>query len=131
MLKKHKMEIRYNKGVKKNKINKIDNTTMMIEKNAKFTATMTFNSDKELVQTLRAELNLGEKECMHFLIKVALQNKEALVALATEHNAEVEKEKAEKKVMQIAAYKAKYTEMRALMKVAKEKVEKKKAKKGE
>ena len=42
----------------------------MIEKNAKFTATMTFNSDKELVQTLRDELKLGEKECMHFLIKV-------------------------------------------------------------
>ena len=104
---------------------------MMIEKNAKFTATMTFNSDKELVQTLRNELNLGEKECMHFLIKVALQNKEALVAMATEHNAEVEKEKAEKKVAQIAAYKAKYAEMRALMKAAKEKVAKKKVKKGE
>jgi len=109
---------------------------MTIEKNAKFTATMTFNSDKELVQTLRNELNLGEKECMHFLIKVALQNKEALVALATEHNAEVEKEKAEKKVAQVAAYKAKYAEVRALMKAAKNKVEekvekKKKVKKGE
>lgn len=104
---------------------------MMIEKNAKFTATMTFNSDKELVQTLRTELNLGEKECMHFLIKVAMENKEALIALATEHNAEVEKEKAEKKVLQIAAYKAKYAEVRAMMKVAKEKIEKKKVKKGE
>lgn len=97
---------------------------MMIEKNAKFTATMTFNSDKELVQSLREELNLGEKECMHFLIKVAMQNKDALIALATEHNAEVEKVKAEKKVAQMAAYKAKYAEMRALLKAAKNKVKK-------
>jgi hypothetical protein len=89
---------------------------MTIEKNAKFTATMTFNSDKVLVQSLRDELKLGEKECMHLLIKVALQNKEALVDMATEHNAEVEKVKAEKKVAQIAAYKAKYAKMRALMK---------------
>ena len=104
---------------------------MTIEKNAKFTATMTFNSDKELVQNLRDELNLGEKECMHFLIKVAMQNKDALVAMAAEYNEVAEKEKAEKKVAQIAAYKAKYAEMRALMKAAKEKVEKKKVKKGE
>lgn len=92
---------------------------MTIEKNAKFTATMTFNSDKELVQNLRDELNLGEKECMHFLIKVAMLNKDALIALATEHNEVAEKEKAEKKVAQLAAYKAKYAEVRAMMKAAK------------
>ena len=102
---------------------------MTIEKNAKFTATMTFNSDKELVQNLREELNLNEKEAMHFLIKVALQNKEALIAMAAEHNAAAEKEKAEKKVAQTAAYKAKYAEVRALMKAAKVKVEDKKDKK--
>ena len=104
---------------------------MQIEKNAKFTATMTFNSDKEFVQTLREELQLGEKETMHFIIKTAILHREELESMAREYNEELAKEKAEKKVAQMAAYKAKYAEMRALMKAAKAKVEKKKTKKGE
>lgn len=101
---------------------------MQIEKNAKFTATMTFNSDKEFVQTLRDELNLGEKETMHFIIKTAILHREELESMAREYNEELAKEKAEKKVAQMAAYKAKYAEMRALMKAAKAKVAKKKSK---
>ena len=91
----------------------------MIEKNAKFTATMTFNSDKELVQKLREELQLGEKETMHFIIKTALQNREVLESMAREFAEEAAKEKAEKKALQLAAYKAKYAELRAAMKKVK------------
>ncbi len=99
----------------------------MIEKNAKFTATMTFNSDKEFVQQLREELQLGEKETMHFIIKTAMQNRELLESLAREYNEELAKEKAEKKALQLAAYKAKYAELRAAMKKVKVKGKSKKA----
>lgn len=97
----------------------------MIEKNAKFTATMTFNSDKEFVQQLREELQLGEKETMHFIIKTAILHREVLESMAREYGEGLAKEKAEKKALQVAAYKAKYAEMRALMKAAKAKVAKK------
>jgi len=50
-------------------------------KEAKFTATMVFNADKEVVQELRNEFDLSEKEMMSFLLQVALKHKDELSEL--------------------------------------------------
>lgn len=96
-------------------------------KEAKFTATMVFNADKELVQTLRDELNIGEKELMNKLIEFGLQHKAEIAAWAAEVNAEAEAEKAANKVARYEAYKLKMKEARAM--IAAQKAKKVKAKK--
>ena len=60
----------------------------------KFTATMVFNSDKELVQELRNEFDLGEKELMALLIQTALDNKEGLTERVTNFKEALEASKA-------------------------------------
>lgn len=97
-------------------------------KEAKFTATMVFNADKELVQTLRDELNIGEKELMNKLIEFGLQHKAEIAAWAAEVNAEAEAEKAANKVARYEAYKEKMKEARQLLAAQKAKKAKAKAK---
>jgi len=96
-------------------------------KEAKFTATMTFNSDKEIVQNLRAELNIGEKELMNKLIEFGLQHKAEIAEWAAQMNAEAEAEKEANKVARYEAYKEKMKEARAM--IAAQKAKKVKAKK--
>ena len=60
----------------------------------KFTATMVFNSDKELVQELRNEFDLGEKELMSLLIQTALDNKEGLTERVQNYKEALEASKA-------------------------------------
>lgn len=69
----------------------------MKHKEQKFTATMTFNVDKELVQDLRNEFDVGEKEIMSFLIHTALQHRDELEARVTDYKTEVQKAKDAKK----------------------------------
>ena len=64
------------------------------ETNIKFTAAMTFNADKEVIQNWRERCNLGEKEMMRVLLRVADDNAEAVVAKADAYKAEVELEHA-------------------------------------
>lgn len=66
-------------------------------KDAKFTATMTFNTDKELVQDLRDEFDVGEKEMMSFLIHTAIQHRAELEARVADYKAELQKVKDAKK----------------------------------
>lgn len=66
-------------------------------KENKFTATMTFNTDKELVQGLRNEFNIGEKEMMSFIIHTAIQHQAELEARVADYKAELEKVKDVKK----------------------------------
>lgn len=100
-------------------------------KEAKFTATMVFNSDKEVVQALRDELNLGEKELMNKLIEFGLQHKAEIEAWAAEVSALAEAEKAANKVARYEAYKEKMKEARQLLAAQKAKKVKAKAKKVE
>jgi hypothetical protein len=65
-------------------------------KDTKFTAAMTFNTDKELVQELRAEFDVGEKEMMTFLIHTALANREDLAARIANYKEAIEYVKAQK-----------------------------------
>ena len=60
----------------------------------KFTATMVFNSDKELVQELRNEFDLAEKELMSLLIQTALDNKEGLTERVQNYKEALEASKA-------------------------------------
>ena len=94
-------------------------------KDAKFTATMVNNSDKEIVQNLRAELNVGEKELMNKLIEFGLQHKEEIAAWAAELNAAAEAEKEANKVARYEMYKEKMKEARALIAAQKPKKVKK------
>jgi hypothetical protein len=100
-------------------------------KDAKFTATMVNNSDKEIVQNLRAELNVGEKELMNKLIEFGLQHKEEIAAWAAELNAAAEAEKEANKLARYELYKEKMKEARAIIAAQKpkkaEKAEKAKA----
>lgn len=64
-------------------------------KDAKFTATMTFNADKELVQELRTEFDIGEKEMMTFLIHTALANRSDLEARIANYKEAIETAKAQ------------------------------------
>ena len=48
--------------------------------NTHFTAAMLFNADKEVVQSLRTDHDLGEKELMRAIINVALDNPTLLAA---------------------------------------------------
>ena len=66
-------------------------------KETKFTATMTFNTDKELVQDLRNEFDVGEKEMMSFLIHTAIQHRAELEARVADYKAELQKVKDAKK----------------------------------
>lgn len=64
---------------------------------AKFTATMTYNTDKELVQDLRNEFDVGEKQMMSFLIHTAIQHRAELEARVADYKAELQKVKDVKK----------------------------------
>lgn len=66
-------------------------------KDTKFTATMTFNTDKELVQDLRNEFDIGEKEMMSFLIHTAIQHRDEIETRVADYKAEVQKVKDAKK----------------------------------
>ena len=96
-------------------------------KEAKFTATMTFNADKEIVQSLREELNVGEKELMNQLIAFGLQHKAEIAEWAAKLNAEAAAEKEANKLARYEAYKVKMKEARQLL--AAQKAKKVKAKK--
>jgi|694.fasta_scaffold29426_10 hypothetical protein len=98
-------------------------------KDAKFTATMTFNADKELVQELRTEFDIGEKEMMTFLIHTALANrsdlearvanyKEAIEAVKAQKIAEKEAEKEAEKAEKLAAKEVAKAEKEAAMNAA-------------
>jgi myo-inositol catabolism protein IolC len=66
-------------------------------KDTKFTTTMTFNTDKELVRDLRNEFDIGEKEMMSFLIRIAIQHRDELEARVADYKSEVQKVKDLKK----------------------------------
>jgi hypothetical protein len=66
-------------------------------KETKFTATMTFNTDKELVQDLRNEFDIGEKQLMSFIIHTALQHRSEIEARVVDYKAELQKVKDVKK----------------------------------
>jgi hypothetical protein len=98
-------------------------------KDAKFTATMTFNTDKELVQELRTEFDIGEKEMMTFLIHTALANradlearianyKEAIESVKAQKIAEKEAEKEAAKAEKVSAKEAAKAEKEAAMEAA-------------
>jgi len=57
---------------------------MSNEKNNKFTAAMTFNTDKVTIQELRDKCNLGEKEMMRIILKVVLNHEPELLDAADE-----------------------------------------------
>jgi hypothetical protein len=97
-------------------------------KEAKFTATMVFNVDKDLVQALRQKLNVGEKELMNKMITFAMQHEAEIEAWAAEVNAANEAEKAANKVARYEAYKLKMKEARQLLAAQKAKKAKAKAK---
>lgn len=59
------------------------------EKNTRFTAAMTFNADKERIQTLRNTHDLGEKEMMHVLLNVVEHSKDEVAAAVVAYNAQV------------------------------------------
>ena len=88
-------------------------------KEAKFTATMTFNSDKEIVQNLRAGLNVGEKELMNKLIEFGMLHLDEISNWAAEVNAAAEAEKEANKVASYEAYKEKMKEARAFIAASK------------
>ena len=64
-------------------------------KDTKFTAAMVFNTDKELVQDLRTEFDIGEKEMMTFLIHTALANRSDLEARIANYKEAIETAKAQ------------------------------------
>jgi len=89
-------------------------------KDAKFTATMTFNTDKELVQELRAEFDVGEKEMMTFLIHTALANREDLAARIANYKDAIESVKAHVKAQKLAEKAAEKEAAKAEKEAAKE-----------
>lgn len=70
---------------------------MSTNKTEKFTATMTYNVDKELVQELRKEFDINERTMMSFLIHTAIQHRTELEARVADYKAEVQKVKDAKK----------------------------------
>lgn len=68
-------------------------------KDTKFTATMTFNTDKELVQDLRNEFDIGEKQLMSFIIHTALQHRSEIEARVVDYKTELQKAKDAKKAI--------------------------------
>ncbi len=75
-----------------NKHKQTNATNMPKETNIKFTAAMTFNSDKEVIQNWRDRCGLGEKEMMRVLLRVADDNADAVVAKAEAYKVEVQAE---------------------------------------
>lgn len=88
-------------------------------KDVKFTAAMTFNTDKELVQELRAEFDVGEKEMMTFLIHTALANREDLEARIANYKDAIESVKAQKLAEKEAEKEAAKAEKEAAKEIAK------------
>ena len=88
-------------------------------KDTKFTAAMVFNTDKELVQDLRAEFDIGEKEMMTFLIHTALANREDLEARIANYKDAIESAKAQKLAEKEAEKEAAKSEKEALKEIAK------------
>lgn len=82
-----------------------------MSKEAKFTATMVFNGDKDMVVDLRAEFDTTEKEMMNLVLRTALEHRDTLQKLVDELKAnqlEVKNQKkAEKLEAQIAKLKSK------------------------
>jgi peptidoglycan hydrolase CwlO-like protein len=76
---------------------------MSNEKNTKFTAAMTFNTDKVTIQELRDKCNLGEKEMMRVILKVVLNHEPELLDAADEFVAEEKAAIAAAKAQQDAA----------------------------
>lgn len=72
-----------------------------MEKNTKFTAAMTFNTDKVVIQDLRDKCNLGEKEMMRVILGVVLNHEAELIEAAAkfiaDEKAGIEAAKAAKK----------------------------------
>ena len=56
-----------------------------MEKNTKFTAAMTFNSDKVAIQDLRIKCKLGEKEMMRVILGVVNNHQEELELAAAQY----------------------------------------------
>lgn len=56
-----------------------------MEKNTKFTAAMTFNSDKVAIQDLRIKCKLGEKEMMRVILSVVNNHQEELELAAAQY----------------------------------------------
>ena len=75
-----------------NKHKQTNAINMPKETNIKFTAAMTFNADKEIIQNWRERCALGEKEMMRVLLRVADDNADAVVAKAEAYKAEAEME---------------------------------------
>lgn len=88
-------------------------------KDTKFTAAMTFNTDKELVQELRAEFDVGEKEMMTFLIHTALAHREDLEARIANYKDAIESAIAQKLAEKEAAKEAAKAEKEAAKEAAK------------
>jgi hypothetical protein len=88
-------------------------------KDTKFTAAMVFNTDKELVQELRAEFDVGEKEMMTFLIHTALANREDLEARIANYKDAIESVKSQKLYEKEAAKEAAKAEKEAAKEAAK------------
>ena len=92
-------------------------------KEAKFTAAMVFNADKETIQGLRSAHNLGEKELMALIIQTALDHSETLKSRVANYQECLEASKraliAEKESLKAKA-KAERAEKRAEKKAQKE-----------
>lgn len=92
------------------------------EKNTKFTAAMTFNTDKVVIQDLRDKCNLGEKEMMRVILGVVLNHEaeltEAAAKFIADEKAGIEAAKAAKKAER-EAEKAKAKEQREAERAAK------------
>jgi len=78
-------------------MNDIKAPELTTEENTKFTAAMTFNSDKEIIQEVRKELGLGEKETMRVILAVALSAPKKLADTAERFAKAIEAEDQEQK----------------------------------
>ena len=77
-------------------------TKHMKEQNTKFTAAMTFNSDKVVIQEWRDRCDLGEKEMMRVLLRFAACNTEAVISEAQTYKDELQAEVAAIKAAALA-----------------------------
>lgn len=74
--------VRQQRHINQTQTNKIKN--MSNEKNTKFTAAMTFNTDKVVIQDLRDKCKLGEKEMMRVILQVAMNHEPELIDAAAQ-----------------------------------------------
>lgn len=73
------------------------------EVNTRFTAAMCFNSDKTVIQALRTEMGLGEKEGMRAILTLVNRHKPELLEIGAEMKAAEIKAAEELKATRLAA----------------------------